>query len=188
MASNKERALRSLPASRRRLFLSCAPMDACSSKNAESLSFAKTVNRRPSRAYASAVKVTRPAETLSSLKFRCARMRNREENSAIARTQSPTRQRRALPSYALAPGTREFFASSRISNPNLALRRQGRGCGVGRGRGVGVGLTVGDGVTVGLGVIDGVGVTVGVGVGDAPQGLTGQLKISIEAIMARVLS
>jgi len=51
----------------------------------------------------------------------------------------------------------------------------GRGCGVGRGRGVGVGLGVG--VAVGVAV----GVTVGVGVGVGPQGLTGQLKISIES-------
>lgn len=71
----------------------------------------------------------------------------------------------------------------------------GRGNGVGRGRGVtlGVGdgggsLGVGDGVGV-TGGADGVGVGVtggtdgvGVGVGDAaPQGLTGQLKTSVEA-------
>jgi len=61
--------------------------------------------------------------------------------------------------------------------------RQGRGCGVGRGRGVGVCLGVGLGG--GVGVALGVGVGVGVG---AAQGLTGQLKISIEAIMTRPLS
>jgi hypothetical protein len=67
---------------------------------------------------------------------------------------------------------------------------QGRGCGVGRGRGVGVGRIVSVGEGVGGGGIDGVGDTVGVGVGVTPgaQGLTGQLKISIEAMMARVLS
>jgi hypothetical protein len=68
-----------------------------------------------------------------------------------------------------------YLASSRIG---ISAWRQGRGCGVGRGRGVGVCL----GVEVGVGVA--VAVAVGVGVG-----LTcGQLKISIEAIMARVLS
>jgi hypothetical protein len=64
-------------------------------------------------------------------------------------------------------GTREFFASSRA---RISTWRQGRGCGVGRGRGVGGGLGVGVGVTVG----------VGVGVGVGPQGLMGQLKISID--------
>jgi len=38
---------------------------ACSSKNALSLSSARTTNRRPSRAYASAVKITRPVESVS---------------------------------------------------------------------------------------------------------------------------
>ena len=59
---------------------------------------------------------------------------------------------------------------------------------MGRGRGVGVtliGVAVGVTVGVGDGGIDGVGDTVGVGVGlGAPQGLTGQLKIAIEAIIA----
>ena len=47
---------------------------------------------------------------------------------------------------------------------------------MGRGRGVGVSLGVGLGG--GVGDTDGVGVGVGLG---APQGLTGQLKISVEA-------
>ena len=75
----------------------------------------------------------------------------------------------------------------------------GRGAGVGRGRGVGAGLGVGVclGVEVAVGVGDadavavavGVAVAVAVGVGEGdPQGLTGQLKISIEAIMVRALS
>ena len=101
----------------------------------------------------------------------------RDREDAIANTpEACATQLRAV------AGTREFFASSRISNPNLALRRQGRGCGVGRGRGVGGGLGVGvtTGVGVGVGVV---GVAVGVGVGVAPQGLTGQLKISIVAMM-----
>jgi hypothetical protein len=59
---------------------------------------------------------------------------------------------------------------------------------VGRGRGVGVGLPPGVAVAVGValgvavGVTVGVGVAVGVGVGvGAPHGLTGQLKICVEA-------
>ena len=52
---------------------------------------------------------------------------------------------------------------------------------MGRGRRVGACLGVGLGLAVA--------VAVAVGVGEAdPQGLTGQLKISIEAIMARPLS
>src|SRR5215831_6289877 len=59
--------------------------------------------------------------------------------------------------------------------PSLLNRdRYGRPCGVGRGRGVGVDL----GAAVAVGVA--VAVAVGVGEGD-PQGLTGQLKISIES-------
>ena len=51
---------------------------------------------------------------------------------------------------------------------------------MGRGRGVGVDL--GAAVAVGVGVAVGVAVAVGVGVGEGdPQGLTGQLKISIES-------
>src|SRR5262249_22068580 len=69
---------------------------------------------------------------------------------------------------------------------------QGRGAGVGRGRGVGACLGVGVGLAVAVGVADavavavgvadavGVAVAVGVGEGDA-QGLTGQVKISIES-------
>ena len=60
-------------------------------------------------------------------------------------------------------------------------RPYGRGGGVGRGRGEGVDL--GRRVAVGVAVA-GVPVAVGVGEGD-PQGLTGQLKISIEAMMVR---
>jgi len=56
---------------------------------------------------------------------------------------------------------------------------------VGRGRGNGV--VLGAAVAVGDAVALGVAVAVGVGVGEA-QGLTGQLKISIEAMMARPLS
>ena len=56
----------------------------------------------------------------------------------------------------------------------------GRCGGVGRGRGEGVDL--GPAVAVGVGVALDDPVAVGVGEGD-PQGLTGQLKISIEAIM-----
>ena len=60
---------------------------------------------------------------------------------------------------------------------------------------LGVTLGVTDGVTLGvtdgvtLGVTDGVtlgvteGVTLGVGVGDAPQGLRGQLNTSVEAMI-----
>src|SRR5215831_11226253 len=69
----------------------------------------------------------------------------------------------------------------------------GRGGGVGRGRGVGVvrggtvtvgvgdggGVVVGVAVAVGVAVGVAVAVAVGVGVGLTPQGLTGQLKISM---------
>ena len=53
---------------------------------------------------------------------------------------------------------------------------------MGRGRGVGAGLGVGVslGVDVAVAVAVAVAVGVGVGVGE-PQGLTGQLKISVEA-------
>jgi hypothetical protein len=69
------------------------------------------------------------------------------------------------------------------------FRRQGRGNGVGRGRGVGGGR-VAEGVgDTGGGVIVAVAVAVAVGVGlGDPQGLTGQLKISSEAIGTTVLS
>ena len=63
------------------------------------------------------------------------------------------------------------------------------GCQRRRGRGVGVVLP--PGVVVGVADADAVAVAVAVavGVGEADaQGLTGQLKISIEAIMARPLS
>ena len=54
---------------------------------------------------------------------------------------------------------------------------------MGRGRGVGVDL--GAAVAVGVGVAVGVAVAVGVGVGDGdPQGLTGQLKTSVESVGA----
>ena len=60
-------------------------------------------------------------------------------------------------------------------------KRYGRGTGVRRGRGEGVDL----GAAVAVGVE--VAVAVGVGEGD-PQGLTEQLKISIEATGTPVLS
>ena len=63
-------------------------------------------------------------------------------------------------------------------------RPYGRGAGVGRGRGVGVnlGAAVGVAVALGVAVAVAVAVAVGVGVGEGdPQGLTGQLKISVEA-------
>jgi hypothetical protein len=71
------------------------------------------------------------------------------------------------------------FASSR--RKLRTLRAYGRGAGVGRGRGVGACLGVGVGLIVAVGVAVGVAVAVGVGEGD-PQGLTLQLKISVEAI------
>ena len=50
------------------------------------------------------------------------------------------------------------------------------------GRGLGVGVDLGAAVAVGVAVALGVAVAVGVGVGEGdPQGLTGQLKISIES-------
>ena len=54
---------------------------------------------------------------------------------------------------------------------------------MGRGRGVGVVLPPGVAVGVVVGVADAVAVAVGVGVGVGlgPQGLVGQLKISVEA-------
>ena len=70
-------------------------------------------------------------------------------------------------------GTRDIASprtETTVSSP------QGRGGGVGRGRGEGVDL----GAAVAVGVA--VAVAVGVGEGD-PQGLTGQLKISVVAIM-----
>ena len=84
-------------------------------------------------------------------------------------------------------GTRELLRESPKKAP-YSSKAYGRGAGVGRGRGVGAGLGVGVclGVDVAVGVGDAVGVAVavavavGVGEGDA-QGLTGQLKISVEA-------
>ena len=76
----------------------------------------------------------------------------------------------------------------------------GRGGRVGRGLGVGVdrapvavavAVGVADAATVDVGVADAaaVAVAVAVGVGEAaPQGLTGQLKISIDAMMFRLAS
>src|SRR4030095_5518346 len=57
-------------------------------------------------------------------------------------------------------------------------RAYGRGAGVGRGRGVGVALPPGVAVAV----------AVGVGVGLGPHGLTGQLKICVEAREPRISS
>src|SRR6516165_7375316 len=83
----------------------------------------------------------------------------------------------ALTALTIVPGFR--FAQRN------GYRRYGRGTGVGRGRGVGVhlpshGVGVGETVGVAVAVPDPVAVGVGVTVG-APQGLTGQLKISVEA-------
>jgi hypothetical protein len=99
-------------------------------------------------------------------------------------------------------GTRELLREF-PKKAAFQLQPYGRGAGVGRGRGVGVHLSphgVGDGVMVAVAVGLAVGepdtvavaVAVAVGVGDAglgvgeadPHGLTGQLKISIEAMMA----
>src|SRR5947208_4006971 len=74
----------------------------------------------------------------------------------------------------------------------ISLAVYGRGGTVGGGRGVGVVLGVGDAIGVGVAVAVAVAVAdaaavavavaVAVGVGEAvPQGLTGQLKISVEA-------
>ena len=92
---------------------------------------------------------------------------------AIARTQSPTRETRALPIAHTAAGTCQFLRQL------LQISTYGRGGRVGRDRGVGrdlgvalgvgVGLTLGDGVAVGVGV--GVALGVGVGVG-TPPGVT----------------
>jgi hypothetical protein len=84
------------------------------------------------------------------------------------------------------PGHLQGRAARRAALPSTSLLNKGlshrygvgRGCGVGRGRGVGVGLGVGE-----LGVGVGVAVGGGVGVGVGPQGLMGQLKISIVAMM-----
>ena len=86
-------------------------------------------------------------------------------------------------------GTGELLSPVPVYVPKTAII-YGRGGGVGRGRGVGAGLGVGVGLGVDVAVAVGVAVTVavavavavGVGEGD-PQGLTGQLKISIEAII-----
>src|SRR6516165_10793797 len=102
----------------------------------------------------------------------------------------------ALTALTIVPGFR--FAQ------RSGYRRYGRGAGLGRGRGVGVHLpshgvgvgetvgvavavplAVGVAVAVAVAVADPVAVGVGVTVGD-PQGLTGQLKISIEARAARL--
>ena len=58
---------------------------------------------------------------------------------------------------------------------SLFTMTYGRGGGVGRGLGVGASLGVGVGLAVAVAV------AVGVGVGLGPQGLVGQLKISVEA-------
>jgi len=95
-----------------------------------------------------------------------------------------------------------LFGNSRIAsrvpeeNCVSAPMPYGRGGTVGRGRGVGVAL--GEGCIVAVGVADALAVAVavavgagdaGLGVGEAdPHGLTGQLKISIEAMMFRPAS
>src|SRR5215831_15689085 len=87
------------------------------------------------------------------------------------------------------------FASSR-RKLHVRPEAYGRGGRVGRGRGVAVLLGVGDAIAVAVAVAVAVGVAdaaavavaVAVGVGEGPQGLTGQLKISIDAMMARFTS
>ena len=72
----------------------------------------------------------------------------------------------------------------------ISLAVYGRGGTVGRGLGVGVDRAP-VAVAVAVGVADAatVAVAVAVGVGEAaPQGLTGQLKISIDAMMTRLTS
>ena len=91
--------------------------------------------------------------------------------------------------------SRGSLASSkkRIADQRSNKPLYGRGGGVGRGlgvgaiRGVGVGLGVGVTVAVAVGVAVGVAVAVGVGDGD-PQGLTAQLKISVEFVGTTVTS
>src|SRR5438552_10320226 len=77
---------------------------------------------------------------------------------------------------------------SNVAHYGLGCGDVGRGVGVGDGLtaiGVGVGVAVGVAVGVGVRVAVAVAVAVAVGVGEAPpQGLTGQLKIYIEATMA----
>jgi len=96
--------------------------------------------------------------------------------------------------------TREFLLASSRLNTEISLSVYGRGRGVGRGLDVGVdralvavavAVGVADAATVDVAVAVGVAdaATVAVGVGEAPpQGLTGQLKISIDAMMFRPLS
>jgi ApbE superfamily uncharacterized protein (UPF0280 family) len=87
------------------------------------------------------------------------------------------------------------FASSR-RKLHVSPEAYGRGGTVGGGRGVGVVLGVGDAIGVGVAVAvavavadaAAVAVAVAVGVGEGPQGLTGQLKISIDAMMVRLTS
>jgi hypothetical protein len=96
--------------------------------------------------------------------------------------------------------SRGYLASSRFTNHTYYIPRYGLWRGVGRGLAVGValGVDVGVGVAVAVAVAVGVAlitgvavavaVAVAVGVGDAPQGLTGQLKIPIPATMAPPVS
>ena len=75
------------------------------------------------------------------------------------------------------------FASPR-RNLQASPETYGRGAGVGRGRGVGCSLGVGVGLAVAVGVADAGAVAVAVGVGEGDeQGLTGQLKNSVVAMM-----
>jgi len=84
--------------------------------------------------------------------------------------------------YARRGNSRVSFASSRIRISTWHYGGVGRGWGVGRGLGVTLGVAVGLGLGVPLGVGVALGVGVGVGLG-AAQGLTGQLKISVVAMM-----
>ena len=84
----------------------------------------------------------------------------------------------------------QVSSSDRYGLGRGVIRGLGVGVALGVGVGVGVGVAVGVGVlvavavavavAVGVGLITTVAVAVAVGVGDAPQGLTGQWKISIE--------
>jgi hypothetical protein len=83
----------------------------------------------------------------------------------------------------LLKGEYAFRGFAMIASPRTNVKRRpyGRGAGVGRGRGVGVAL--------GVGVVVAVAVAVAVGVGEGePHGLTGQLKISIEAVIPSITS
>ena len=141
-----------------------------------------------------AVSQTGFLQGLSAAITESAKVRDCEDAIASTRHACPTPRKRAA-------GTFRSRLRWRTINYRLSLisQRHGRGAGVGRGLGVGAGLGVGValGVDVAVGVGDAdavavavgvaVAVAVGVGEGDA-QGLTGQVKISIEAIGAPLAS